>query len=83
VHQQFQINLENRRFRNRLRNTTSHYSINRFEEENKFRQYLKSKICKKPVRPEIKTQKLNFDQELIEKILKRRELRNVKLGVSN
>lgn len=75
IHQQFRIDLENKRHKNRLRNTTSYYSITKFEQENKYREYLKKKICKKPARAEIKTQKINLDQELIEKILKRREQR--------
>ena len=75
IQQQFRIDLENKRFKNRLRNTSSYYSITKFEQENKYREYLKKKICKKPIRNEVKTQKINLDQELIEKILKRREQR--------
>lgn len=75
IQQQFRIDLENKRFKNRLRNTNSHYSIIKFEQENKYREYLKKKICKKPVKIEVKTQKINLDQELIDKILRRREQR--------
>lgn len=74
--QQQKILLENQRYIERLKNATSHYSISRFERDNKYRQYLKQKICKKKfVKPDIKTLKLNLDQELIEKILRRREHR--------
>ena len=68
--------LENQRHLERLKNATSFYSITRFERDNKYRQYLKQKICKKKiVKPEASSFKLNLDQELIEKILRRREQR--------
>lgn len=76
LNQQHKISLENQRYVERLRKTTSHYSTKLFEQENKYREYLKTKICKKKlIKPEMRTLKLNLDQELIDKILRRREQR--------
>ena len=73
--EQFKIFQENQRFLRRLQSTSSHYSIARFEQDNQYREYLKSNICKKPKRTTSRPEKNRPGIDLISRILQRRELR--------
>jgi Hemingway/CFA97 len=75
--EQFKIFNENQRFLKRLQSANSHYSIAKFEQENKYRQYLKSNISKKNKKIPPKIPKVNNNHILIDQILKRREHRKV------
>ena len=75
---QFKIFEENQRFLKRLQNANSHYCIERFEEENRYQEYLKSNISKKPRRIMKKSERNNTTNDLIHSILQRRELRKDK-----
>ena len=76
--EQFKIFKENQKILKRLQSTNSHYSITRFEKENKFNQYLKQKICKKPKKQTLKPEKNKTANDLIGQILRRREIRKEK-----
>ena len=73
--EQSKIFQENQRFLRKLQSTHSHYSIARFEQENQYREYLKSNICKKPKRPSSRPEKTHPHSDLISRILQRREQR--------
>lgn len=73
--QNFKIFQENQRFLRRLQSTSSHYSITRFEQDNRYHEYLKSNIRKKPSKTTEKREKSNTANDLISQILKRRDQR--------
>lgn len=73
--QQFKIFQENQRILRRLQSTSSHYSITKLEEENRYREYLKMNIRKKHKRNFSKTEKPPVGNDLIAQILRRRRER--------